>query len=111
MPHMHDVVPDYELQVDILPVGSAPDVTKRPWVDKPDDVSQLRVVHQPQIDDIPPRAVLIMLQADPRIAIVAGQFETRRKLQTHKALMVVRGRIDKVTQDLLLRPLARSRPD
>ena len=72
---------------------------------------QLHVVHLPKSDNFRPWPILIALQTHPFIAIITRQVQHRSQLKADKSLMVVRSRINQMTENFFLRPFAGRRPN
>jgi hypothetical protein len=70
-------------------------------------MSKMSVVRMPQVDDILPRSIRIVLAADPVVLFVARKRQLGSLLRTNEPLVVVGGRIDEVSDYLLWRPLPR----
>lgn len=62
---------------------------------------QMQIVGTPQSYQRHPVGVLITLDAHPSFLLIFRQAQVIGKLQTYKALVVVRGRIDQVAQHFL----------
>jgi len=58
----------------------------------------------PQVDQVCPPGRLVVLDAHPPPLLVAGELLTGGDLASDEAVVVVRGRVDQVADDLLLRP-------
>src|SRR5581483_7593025 len=68
------------------------------------DMQKVRVVGPPQVDQVAPPGRLVALDAHPLLLLVAGEVLPRSELAPHEALVVVRGRVDQVADDLLPGP-------
>ena len=106
VPEVDDVVADDEFQRQFASIGPAPDVWKSVRVDVADQRNQVVVGRLPQVYDLAPGLILVALQADPVVLFVPRQIDGRIELQADKSLMIIRGRIDQVSEDLFFRPLA-----
>jgi hypothetical protein len=71
------------------------------------NMRQVPVVRMPQRDEIIPRPVLVVLALHPVVLRVGRKPQLGYFLRPHEPLMVVRGRIDQVSDHLLGRPFAR----
>lgn len=67
-------------------------------------MQQVRVVGTPQVDQVGPPGRLVALDAHPLLLLVAGEVLPGGNLTPDEALVVVRGRVDQVADDLLLGP-------
>src|SRR5262249_27745029 len=52
MPHMGEVVANYEFEIDVLPAGRVPHITKRIRIDIANDHRQMPIVSLPETHDI-----------------------------------------------------------
>src|SRR5262249_15582156 len=72
-------------------------------------MEQMGVVRSPEVNQVIPSGALVLLDADPPLLIVAWKILPLGKLPTHKALVIIRGRVDQVAEDFFLRPSFRRR--
>lgn len=63
------------------------------------------VVRGPEIDEEIPVDLGKILKIDQRVLVIAGKGEAALQRSANKALMIVRGRVQKVAKDFFLRPL------
>src|SRR5688572_5139764 len=70
----------------------------------------MQIVRAPQFDQIRPWLVVISLRAHPLILVVAGKDKMVSELPADEPLMIVRGRVDQVTEDLFPTPLVTGAP-
>src|SRR5262245_28782998 len=103
---MNNVVAHDEFQIEIFAVRGVPNVTEGALVHVTDEPGELNVVRSPKIDDLFPWPILVALRANPLVAVVARQVDAVDELQACESLVIVRRRIDQMTEDFLLRPLA-----
>jgi hypothetical protein len=52
---------------------------------------------------------LVSLDSNPLIAVIAGQIDLWGHLESNESLVIVRGGVDQMTDDFLIRPLPRRR--
>ena len=66
-----------------------------------DDMGKIAIVACPQRDQDRPGRFFNGLNTHPLLLVVAGEVERALQGGSHKALMIIRGRIDQVSEDLL----------
>ena len=71
-----------------------------------DDVREIAIVAGPERDQLGPWGFLNPLHPNTAVLVVAGKFERALERRPHKALVVVRSRINQVAQDLPTGPAA-----
>lgn len=71
-----------------------------------DHVGQIAVVARPKVHQHRPRGAFHCLYADRARRIVGGEFQRVGQRRPHESLMIVRGGVDQVPQQLLPRPAA-----
>src|SRR5215475_5081359 len=104
MPKVNDVVSHDEFEIQILTIRRVPHMTKSLRINVTDHRSQLRVVSAPEFNDVRPWTILVALDTNPFVTVITRQINASSELQTYKPLMVIRGRIDQVSQNFFLGP-------
>src|SRR2546421_12097635 len=66
------------------------------------DVKKVGVVCPPEVNQVAPSSSLVVLDADPRLLVITWEILSTSNLTPHEALMIVRGRVNQVADDLLL---------
>src|SRR5215470_1322070 len=66
----------------------------------------MQIVRAPELDQIRPRCLVILLRTNPLVPVVTRKDEVIRELSAHKSLMIVCRRVDQVTEDLFTTPSA-----
>src|SRR5262245_14123970 len=74
-----------------------------------DDMSQVPVVGAPQVNEFRPLPIVVVLRSDPEFLRVSREAQVAFRLDANKPLVVVRGGINEMTEDLLGRPFANRR--
>src|SRR5947208_15618422 len=97
MTHVDDVVANNEFQVEVLAIGSVPDVFQGSWINRANEGGQLHVVHLPKSDNLRQWPILIALRTHQLIAIITRQVQHRSKLKADKWLMVFASQTNKWT--------------
>jgi hypothetical protein len=69
-------------------------------------MQQVPVVSEPEVDQVCPFAILKPFRFDPRLLGIAWYCEIVLELCAHEALMIVRGGIDEMAEDLFAGPMA-----
>src|SRR5512146_335625 len=103
------LVPRHGLPCDFVKVVTGPRPLPSGCRHRLDHSGEMEVEEAPQPDEVRPRGSLIALRRYPRLLLVTRKHEIVHELGADKALMVVRGGIDQVADDLLRGPLARGR--
>jgi hypothetical protein len=62
---------------------------------------EMQVIPAPEIDQVRPEFVVIFLRVDPLVAVVTWKREIVSELGADEALMIIRGGVDQVTENLL----------
>jgi hypothetical protein len=68
-------------------------------------VKEMQIIRTPELDQIKPRFLKILLRAYPAVLLVTWKNEFVRKLRPHKTLMIVVRGIDQMAQNLDWRPI------
>jgi len=66
-----------------------------------DDMDEVAIVACPQCDEGRPRCFLNRLNTHPTLLVIARKVEGTLQCGSHKALMIIRGRINQMSEDLL----------
>src|SRR5690242_10706830 len=70
------------------------------------NVQQMDIVGAPQLDEIRPWSIRILLRVDPFVSVVTGERKIVGRLCAYKALVIVGGGVDQVAEDLFSTPFA-----
>ena len=65
----------------------------------------MQIVRTPELDQIGPRFVAILLRADPSFLLVTRKNEIVRKLRAHKTLVIVCRGVDQMAENFYRRPI------
>ncbi len=65
----------------------------------------MQVVRTPELDQIRPRLVAILLRTDPSVLFVTRKNKIVRKLRAHKTLVIIGCGVDQMSEDLDRRPI------
>ena len=68
-------------------------------------MQQVPVISEPEMDQVAPFAILKPFRFDPRLLGIARYCEIALELRAHEALMIIRGGIDQMAEDLFARPM------
>ncbi len=101
MPKMNQVVLNEKPQRDRLVPANSASHAKRGLRNAADRVRELVVVPNPELKQIEPRAMLIVLHADPRVLLVSRELEEIHLLGPNEPLMVVGRRVNQMPDYLL----------
>ena len=71
-----------------------------------DDARDLEVEAAPELDQLAPGSVGVATRADPVVLVVRGEDQVVLEPRANKPLVVVRGGVDQVADQLARRPLA-----
>jgi len=71
------------------------------WRQVGDDMGKVAIVACPQGDEGWPRRFFNSLNTHPTLLVITGKVERTLQCGSHKPLMVVRGRINQMSEDLL----------
>src|SRR5437763_3559238 len=69
-----------------------------------DYVMQMEIIRTPELDQIRPRSLVILLRAHPLVLFVTRKHEIFRELCAHKPLMIVCSRVDQVAECFFATP-------
>src|SRR5580698_1090721 len=103
MLHMSDIVFQHEPQCDAI-FSKEPDAGKVRLVDTLDGLSEMKIKHLPKGKQLSPRSILIALHGHPFGLLVAWHAQLRIDAKAHRALDVIAGRIDQVSNNLFRAP-------
>src|SRR5262249_2655612 len=70
-------------------------------------VMKVQVVRTPELDQLRPRLVRVFLRTHPFVLFVTRKHQVVSELRANKSLMIVRRRVDQMTEDLDRRPIVR----
>ena len=107
--HVADIIRDNQSQRDRLWIPDVTQMWQCTWIDVGDDVNDVEIVSIPQLYNIIPGFCLILLRVHPMHLRIPERSYVRYLLHPYKALMIVGGRVNKVTEEFLERPFVRVR--
>lgn len=96
------------LECNLIEIVTGVDLATNGFGYRGHDTHKMSIVRRPEVEEFPPRDVLISLQLHPPVLVVSSEDKVRHPGRSHEALVIVARRIDEVPDDLAGRPRAGS---
>ncbi len=100
MQQMAQIVLHQEPQRHGLTGANAASRSQLSWRQVGDDMDKVAIVACPQCDEGRPRRFFNSLNTHPTLLVITGKVKRPLQCGSHKSLMVIRGRINQMSEDL-----------